>query len=86
MYSIHYGFLYNRFYIRVINKLYYKLILIYNKNIHSYVNVIFNNQFLKRVNHQIHCVMCRVLEGIISKQLIFYFKSNNLLTKYQYVL
>ena len=29
-------------------------------------------------------VMCRVLERIISKQLIFYLKSNNLLTKYQY--
>ena len=29
--------------------------------------------------------MCRVLERIISKQLIFYLKSNNLLTKYQYV-
>ena len=28
--------------------------------------------------------MCRVLERIISKQLIFYLKSNNLLTKYQY--
>ena len=28
--------------------------------------------------------MCRVLERIISKQLIFYIKSNNLLTKYQY--
>ena len=32
----------------------------------------------------ITCVMCRVLERIISKQLIFYLKSNNLLTKYQY--
>ena len=28
--------------------------------------------------------MCRVLERIISKQLICYLKSNNLLTKYQY--
>ena len=28
--------------------------------------------------------MCRVLERIISKQLILYLKSNNLLTKYQY--
>ena len=28
--------------------------------------------------------MCRVLERIIYKQLIFYLKSNNLLTKYQY--
>ena len=28
--------------------------------------------------------MCRVLEHIISKQLICYLKSNNLLTKYQY--
>ena len=28
--------------------------------------------------------MCRVLERIISKQLIFYLKSNNVLTKYQY--
>ena len=28
--------------------------------------------------------MYRVLEHIISKQLIFYLKSNNLLTKYQY--
>ena len=34
----------------------------------------------------ITCVMCRVLERIISKQLIFYLKSNNLLTKYQMVL
>ena len=32
----------------------------------------------------ITCVMCRVLERIISKQLICYLKSNNLLTKYQY--
>ena len=32
----------------------------------------------------ITCVMCRVLERIIYKQLIFYLKSNNLLTKYQY--
>ena len=32
----------------------------------------------------ITCVMCRVLERIISKQLIFYLKSNNLLTKFQY--
>ena len=30
------------------------------------------------------CIMCRVLEHIISKQLICYLKSNNLLTKYQY--
>ena len=28
--------------------------------------------------------MCRVLERIISKQLIFYLKSNNLLTEFQY--
>ena len=28
--------------------------------------------------------MCRVLERIISKKLIFYLKSNNLLKKYQY--
>ena len=28
--------------------------------------------------------MCRVLQCIISKQLIFYLKSNNLLTKIQY--
>ena len=28
--------------------------------------------------------MCRVLERIISKQLILYLKSNILLTKYQY--
>ena len=32
----------------------------------------------------ITCVMCRVLERIISKQLILYLKYNNLLTKYQY--
>ena len=32
----------------------------------------------------ITCVICRVLERIISKQLIFYLKSNNLLTKYKY--
>ena len=32
----------------------------------------------------ITCVMCRVLERIIFKQLILYLKSNNLLTKYQY--
>ena len=30
------------------------------------------------------CIMCRVLERIISKQLICYLKSNNLLIKYQY--
>ena len=28
--------------------------------------------------------MCKVLERIISKQLILYFKSNNLLTKNKY--
>ena len=32
----------------------------------------------------ITCIMCRVLERIISKQLIFYLKSNNLSTKNQY--
>ena len=32
----------------------------------------------------ITCVMCRVLERIISKQLIFYLKSINLITKFQY--
>ena len=29
-------------------------------------------------------IMCRILERIIYKQLIFYLKSNNLLTKYHY--
>ena len=32
----------------------------------------------------ITCVMCRVLEHIISKQLILYLKSNNLFIKYKY--
>ena len=32
----------------------------------------------------ITCIMYRVLERIISKQLIFYLKSNNLLTKNNY--
>ena len=32
----------------------------------------------------ITCVMCRVLECIISKQLVFYLIPNNLLTKNQY--
>ena len=32
----------------------------------------------------ITCVICRVLARIISKQLILYLKSNNLLIKYQY--
>ena len=52
--SIH-CFLYNIFYICVINQIYYKLIIIYNKTIHSYVSVKFDvySNILEIINFKI---------------------------------